>query len=169
MLHSWRDREREKTEDARKRKRANAEYACSEVETCWKKGTIVALLPRTVLHCWKPKTKQRKKATAMDGWMDGVGRSKVHDPSRFVSPTAIVVFSCRCRYRYRAQHKEIDEYSHGHASYMVLAFATPTISPVCFCYSCALTCYRTICVASTTLYIEKNIDSYSAVLYALYR
>lgn len=48
---------------------------------------LVALPP-----CCIAESLKNPKESDGDGWMDGVGRSKVHDPSRFVSPTAIVVF-----------------------------------------------------------------------------
>ena len=99
MLHSWRER----TYDARKRKRANAAYACSKVETFERKA-LVALPP-----CCIGESLKNPKESDGDGWMDGVGRSKVHDPSRFVSPTAIVVFSCRCSHT-GTQHREIEYY-----------------------------------------------------------
>ena len=63
---------------------------------------LVALPPCCIAERNPPKESVRR-------WMDGVGRSKVHDPSRFVSPTAIVVFSCRCSHT-GTQHREIEYY-----------------------------------------------------------
>jgi hypothetical protein len=48
---------------------------------------LVALPP-----CCIAESLKNPKESDADGWMDAVGRSKVHDPSRFVYPMAIVVF-----------------------------------------------------------------------------